>query len=67
MDLADLIGLHILMTKIPGRGELKILIAGLGMNYVLLVNITELYHVMRTFGISITQLFYVMRTFGTSS
>eukprot|EP00112_Aurelia_sp_Birch-Aquarium-sp1_P009752 Seg2119.3 transcript_id=Seg2119.3/GoldUCD/mRNA.D3Y31 product="Transmembrane protein 147" protein_id=Seg2119.3/GoldUCD/D3Y31 len=30
MDLSDLIGLHILMTKIPGRGELKVLVAGLG-------------------------------------
>ena len=35
MDLADLIGLHILMTKIPGRGELKILVAGLGMIFTL--------------------------------
>ena len=31
MDLADLVGLHILMTKIPGRCELKVLVAGLGM------------------------------------
>eukprot|EP00493_Phyllostaurus_siculus_P011263 UN11421 len=30
VDLADLLGLHILMTKIPGRGELKVLVAGLG-------------------------------------
>jgi len=30
MDLADLIGFHIIMTKIPGRGDMKILIAGLG-------------------------------------
>ena len=31
MDLADLIGFHVLMSKIPGRGELKVLVAGLGM------------------------------------
>eukprot|EP00794_Sanderia_malayensis_P011298 gene11298-12479_t len=30
MDLSDLLGFHILMTKIPGRGELKVLVAGLG-------------------------------------
>ena len=31
MDLSDLLGLHLLMTKIPGRGEMKVLVAGLGM------------------------------------
>ena len=35
MDLSDLIGFHILMTKIPGRGKLKILVAGLGKLYLL--------------------------------
>lgn len=30
MDLSDLLGLHLLMMKIPGRGEMKVLIAGLG-------------------------------------
>lgn len=30
MDLGDLLGLHILMTKISGRGELKVMVAGLG-------------------------------------
>merc|ERR1719318_1603181 len=30
MDLSDLLGLHLLMLRIPGRGELKVLVAGLG-------------------------------------
>ena len=37
MDLADLIGFHIIMTKIPGRGDMKILIAGLGWYFHLLL------------------------------
>lgn len=30
MDLSDLLGLHLLMLRIPGKGELKVLVAGLG-------------------------------------
>jgi len=30
MDVSDLLGLHLLMLRIPGRGELKVLVAGLG-------------------------------------
>ena len=30
MDLSDLLGLHLLMLRIPGRGEMKVLVAGLG-------------------------------------
>jgi len=30
MDISDLLGIHLLMNRIPGRGELKVLIAGLG-------------------------------------
>lgn len=30
MDISDLLGIHMLMNRIPGRGELKVLIAGLG-------------------------------------
>jgi len=30
MDLSDLLGLHLLMLRIPGSGELKVLVAGLG-------------------------------------
>jgi len=30
MDLSDLLGLHLLMLRIPGRGEFKVLVAGLG-------------------------------------
>lgn len=30
MDLSDLLGLHLLMSQIPGRGEYKVLVAGLG-------------------------------------
>ena len=30
MDLSDLLGLHLLMSRIPGRGEMKVLVAGLG-------------------------------------
>ena len=34
MDLADLVGFHMIMSKIPGRGELKVLVAGLGNIYI---------------------------------
>lgn len=34
MDLGDLLGLHILMTKISGRGELKVMVAGLGERFL---------------------------------
>lgn len=30
VDVADLIGLHIVMTKFAGKGETKFLVAGLG-------------------------------------
>jgi len=30
MDLADLIGLHVALSRIPGRGHAKILTAGIG-------------------------------------
>lgn len=30
VDLADLVGLHLVMTKIAGKGELKVLVAGVG-------------------------------------
>ncbi|XP_037517417.1 transmembrane protein 147 isoform X1 [Rhipicephalus sanguineus] len=30
VDLADLVGLHIVMTKVAGKGETKFLVAGLG-------------------------------------
>ena len=30
MDLADLVGLHLVMTKVAGKGELKVLVAGVG-------------------------------------
>ena len=30
MDFADLVGLHLVMTKIAGKGELKVLVAGIG-------------------------------------
>ena len=30
IDLSDLLGLHLLMNKIPGTGELKVLVSGLG-------------------------------------
>ena len=30
VDVADLFGLYLTMTKIPGKGELKVLVAGLG-------------------------------------
>lgn len=30
VDVADLFGLYITMSKIPGRGELKLLVAALG-------------------------------------
>lgn len=30
VDVADLIGLHIVMTKLAGKGEIKFLVAGLG-------------------------------------
>ena len=33
MDLSDLLGLHLLMMRIPGRGEFKVLVAGLGETY----------------------------------
>jgi len=33
MDLSDLLGLHLLMLRIPGRGEMKVLVAGLGLFY----------------------------------
>ena len=32
MDLSDLLGIHLLMLRIPGRGEMKVLVAGLGNN-----------------------------------
>ena len=31
VDVADLVGLHLVMTKIAGKGELKVLVAGVGM------------------------------------
>ena len=36
MDLSDLLGLHLLMLRIPGRGEMKVLVAGL--NEILVCN-----------------------------
>lgn len=30
VDLADLVGIHIVMTKVAGKGETKFLVAGLG-------------------------------------
>ena len=30
MDLADLVGLHLVMSKIAGKGQLKFMIAGMG-------------------------------------
>lgn len=30
VDFADLVGLHLVMTKIAGKGELKVLVAGVG-------------------------------------
>ena len=30
VDLADLVGLHLVMTKVAGKGELKVLVAGVG-------------------------------------
>jgi len=30
VDIADLVGLHLVMTKIAGKGELKVLVAGIG-------------------------------------
>ena len=30
MDIADLIGLHIAMSKFAGKGQLKFMIAGMG-------------------------------------
>ena len=30
MDLADLVGIHFVMTKIAGTGQLKFMVAGLG-------------------------------------
>lgn len=30
VDLADLVGLHLIMTKIAGKGQLKFMIAGMG-------------------------------------
>lgn len=30
VDFADLVGLHFIMTQIAGKGELKILVAGIG-------------------------------------
>lgn len=30
IDLADLVGLHLVMTKIVGKGEIKFLVAGIG-------------------------------------
>jgi hypothetical protein len=30
VDVADLFGLYLTMSKIPGKGELKVLVAGLG-------------------------------------
>jgi hypothetical protein len=30
VDLADLIGLYVVMMKIAGKGDLKVLVAGLG-------------------------------------
>lgn len=35
MDLSDLLGLHLLMMRIPGRGEMKVLVAGLGVYFFL--------------------------------
>ena len=30
IDVGDLIGLYLVMTQIPGKGEMKILVTGLG-------------------------------------
>ncbi len=30
VDLGDLVGLHLIMTRITGKGQLKFLIAGMG-------------------------------------
>ena len=30
MDIADLIGLHYVMSKVAGKGQLKFMIAGMG-------------------------------------
>lgn len=30
VDVADLLGLYVVMTKIAGKGDLKVLVAGLG-------------------------------------
>ncbi|CAN7950305.1 unnamed protein product, partial [Ixodes pacificus] len=30
VDLADLVGIHVVMTKVAGKGETKFLVAGLG-------------------------------------
>lgn len=30
MDLADLVGLHLVMSQIAGKGQLKFMIAGVG-------------------------------------
>ena len=35
VDIADLVGLHLVMTRIAGKGELKVLVAGVGMIRVL--------------------------------
>lgn len=31
VDIADLVGLHLVMTRIARKGELKVLVAGVGM------------------------------------
>ena len=43
MDLSDLLGLHLLMLRIPGRGEMKVLVAGLG-NSFLIICIIVIFH-----------------------
>ena len=36
MDLSDLLGLHLLMLRMPGRGEMKVLVAGLGNSFLII-------------------------------
>lgn len=48
MDLSDLLGLHLLMMRIPGRGEFKVLVAGLGETFLRTLLIVFLWYVIVT-------------------
>ena len=41
VDLADLFGLYLVMTKIAGKGDLKVLVAGLGEPAMLILQLTQ--------------------------